>query len=236
MSTYIISIIPDEDVENPRIFYPNLGTLVTWHPRYTLGGNDDLNTNYIDNIYQWILENIIPASEIPKKYLTFDEVVDDPSFEKFVKNWCTKNLVLLPVYLYDHSGLTISTHPFSCPWDSGQVGFIYVTKQQAAQQQIKFEDCDKILQQEVAELDSFLRGDVYYYRTVKLLESTERSEEDINDLIEQYNLKLVKETKDGPVFLTQHSTWDLEEVEELDSCGGCYDFDYTLQSALQLVS
>ena len=33
--------------------------------------------------------------------------------------------VILPLYLYDHSGITMSTGSFSCPWDSGQVGFIY---------------------------------------------------------------------------------------------------------------
>lgn len=39
-----------------------------------------------------------------------------------------KGAEILPLYLYDHSGITIRTSPFSCPWDSGQVGYIYVTK------------------------------------------------------------------------------------------------------------
>lgn len=30
--------------------------------------------------------------------------------------------------MYDHSGITISTTPFSCTWDSCQVGFAIVTK------------------------------------------------------------------------------------------------------------
>lgn len=34
--------------------------------------------------------------------------------------------VILPLYLYDHSGITMNTTGFSCPWDSGQVGWIYV--------------------------------------------------------------------------------------------------------------
>jgi len=33
--------------------------------------------------------------------------------------------VILPLYLYDHSGITMNTTGFSCPWDSGQVGWIY---------------------------------------------------------------------------------------------------------------
>jgi hypothetical protein len=36
-------------------------------------------------------------------------------------------LAILPLYLYQHSGLTIQTTPFSCRWDSGQVGWAYVT-------------------------------------------------------------------------------------------------------------
>lgn len=41
------------------------------------------------------------------------------------------NNICLPVYRYDHSGITIRTSPFSCPWDSGQVGIMYCTKQKA---------------------------------------------------------------------------------------------------------
>ncbi len=36
--------------------------------------------------------------------------------------------VILPLYLYDHGGITMSTGPFSCRWDSGQVGWIYAEK------------------------------------------------------------------------------------------------------------
>ena len=36
--------------------------------------------------------------------------------------------IMLPLYLYDHSGITISLTPFSCPWDSGQVGFVVVPR------------------------------------------------------------------------------------------------------------
>jgi len=34
--------------------------------------------------------------------------------------------VHLPVYLLDHSGLRMNTGGFGCPWDSGQVGVIYM--------------------------------------------------------------------------------------------------------------
>jgi hypothetical protein len=37
-----------------------------------------------------------------------------------------REMIVVPLYLYDHSGITMSTSPFSCPWDSGQVGYIWV--------------------------------------------------------------------------------------------------------------
>lgn len=80
------------------------------------------------------------------------------------------NAVRLPIYLYDHSGITISTKPFSCPWDSGQIGFIYCTYEQIRKEydlnpgQIPGETIRRvfeILEQEVKTYDQFLRGDVY---------------------------------------------------------------------------
>ena len=37
--------------------------------------------------------------------------------------------VSLPLYLYDHSGITMNTTGFTCPWDSGQVGIIFVSRE-----------------------------------------------------------------------------------------------------------
>lgn len=38
-----------------------------------------------------------------------------------------KPCLVLPLYLYDHSGLAMNTTGFSCPWDSGKVGIIFAT-------------------------------------------------------------------------------------------------------------
>lgn len=39
-----------------------------------------------------------------------------------------KALISLPIYIYIHSGIAISTTPFYCPWDSGFLGYYYVTR------------------------------------------------------------------------------------------------------------
>jgi hypothetical protein len=37
-------------------------------------------------------------------------------------------LAILPMYAYIHSGVTVSTEPFGCQWDSGQSGWAYITQ------------------------------------------------------------------------------------------------------------
>lgn len=74
-----------------------------------------------------------------------------------------KGTVTLPLYLYDHGGITMSTSPFSCPWDSGQVGFIYATPEDIAKNGADLELTVEILKGEVKTYDQYLRGEVYGY-------------------------------------------------------------------------
>jgi hypothetical protein len=74
----------------------------------------------------------------------------------------------MPVYAYIHSGMTISTEPFSCPWDSGQLGFAIVTKQAIRENfgtkrvlKRHIETAEKCLVAEVETLDKYISGDVY---------------------------------------------------------------------------
>ena len=41
----------------------------------------------------------------------------------------SQKFFMLPLYLYYHSGITMNTTGFSCPRDSGQVGWIYASKE-----------------------------------------------------------------------------------------------------------
>lgn len=93
-------IVHQEDAENPRTSFDNLCTMVCFHKRYNLG---DKQTTYSSNMFSgWDEMEAAILKDNPKA-------------------------LILPLYLYDHSGITIRTFPFSCPWDSGQVGFVFVT-------------------------------------------------------------------------------------------------------------
>ncbi len=74
--------------------------------------------------------------------------------------------VCLPLYLMDHSGLSISTEDYGCPWDSGRVGMIYVSKQKLLLEGMGDLTKDRvrgILKAEVATYNEYLEGNCYGY-------------------------------------------------------------------------
>ena len=102
-----------------------------------------------------------------RKYALGDkhEFANPDELHEFLKS---KDVVAyLPLYLYDHSGITMSTTPFSCKWDSGQVGYIYTTKERM--KYLGLEDyteakVKEMLENEVAEYDAHLTGEVYLFQ------------------------------------------------------------------------
>jgi hypothetical protein len=92
-------------------------------------------------------------------------------FRTYFSKKKNKVLCVLPLYLYDHSGITMSTAPFSCPWDSGQVGWIYTTREQINKLGIKLprkretwkQKLQEYLEAEVEVYDQYLTGDVYMF-------------------------------------------------------------------------
>jgi hypothetical protein len=98
-----------------------------------------------------------------------------------------KDVISLPLYLYDHSGITMNTGGFSCRWDSGQVGFIYITKKRVKEEMARplplkkgqknptlapIKVIDKktlarvyeMLRAEVETYDNYLTGNVYGFK------------------------------------------------------------------------
>lgn len=143
-----IVIERDDDPINPRE-WDNLGRMVCAHGRYNLG---DENAEHFARYRDWddYLRNVI---------------LEDVS---------TETAVTLPLYLYDHSGITMSTSPFTSRWDSGQVGWIYAYKDDFkdipdvyVDGQFDLDKARDILKSEVTVYDQYLRGDVYSYTLEK---------------------------------------------------------------------
>lgn len=132
-------IFYDECAEDPRDMYDNLGTMVCKHKRYRLGDN------------KIILD--------PHRFESWDEI------EEYLKKEYNAEIIL-PLYLYDHSGITINTTGFQCKWDSGQVGFIFIDRETCIKEFGEVFSSEKIvnlLEGEVKVYDAYLRGDMYRY-------------------------------------------------------------------------
>ena len=145
----------DEWPENPRND-DNLGVIAYKHSRYKVGDvkiSDPID--YLLDLYG------IPDKQVNYDNETLQWLQDEA--EKY-------GYVLLPVYMYDHSGITISTSPFSCRWDSGQVGFIYTNLERVRDitghkwqkwSEKRREKAREWLRGEIKTFDQYLRGDVY---------------------------------------------------------------------------
>lgn len=78
--------------------------------------------------------------------------------------------ISLPIYMYEHSGITINTTGFSCPFDSGKIGIIYADKKIAYKyynidenlsEKDKMDIVYNNLKEEVKLYDTYLSGEVY---------------------------------------------------------------------------
>lgn len=85
----------------------------------------------------------------------------------------SEDYIKLPIFLYDHSGITINTSGFSCTWDSGCVGLIYVSREKALKE-YSVERIDPavlarvldLLRAEIETLDRYLTGQVFGFRVL----------------------------------------------------------------------
>jgi len=165
-----IEVHRDESAESPRGDC-NLGTMVCWHNRYNLG--DEQPKRDDPNDYLRRLVGKSATDEEWEVMMDEDEKLDRGEWESISDSWVEtllkNHFVVLPLYLYDHSGITISTGRFSCPWDSGQVGFIYMELDKAKKEFTCTDEADlrkkaeAYLEQEVKTYDQYLTGAVYGY-------------------------------------------------------------------------
>ena len=134
---YEIDIYYDEHAESP-LEWDSLGTMLCFHRKYSLGHD---NLTYLET-----------------DYTSWEELEQDIISKENVHT-------ILPLYLYDHSGITISTKPFYDHYysvrDSGQIGYIFAPKKKVKELGIKEDKVEQTLLAEVDTYDQYIRGDIY---------------------------------------------------------------------------
>lgn len=87
-------------------------------------------------------------------------LADSPSAPKVLGGF----IHLLPVYKFEHSGVSFNTTGYSDPWDSGQVGFIYCTHDRAVEllgSEVTEERALDVLRKEVDQYSKWANGEAY---------------------------------------------------------------------------
>lgn len=171
---YRLKVEYDDWAESPRE-WDNLCTIFSQRGNWDIG---DKGFSY-------------PKDEAPNKY------------EEYKERQERGEIFMVPIYVYEHSGMTISLSSFGDPWDSGVGAFIFVEKKKV------FAELDgvteenwrqkayKAMEQEVDIYDQYIRGEVYGWYIEKA--------EEIKH----------KRKSDG-------KTWTSIEWEHEDGCGGYY--------------
>ena len=126
-----VEIHQDDLAESPRN-WDNLGTMAFFHRRYNVG--DELEFYSPEELSDFLAD-------------------EDP--------------IALAVRGYDHGGLTISAgnslglfrYPYNDSWDSGLLGYIYVTKERVRRDY----GWKNLTKERIAKIESYLRSEVDIY-------------------------------------------------------------------------
>lgn len=174
---FTIEVHQDSDAQNPRTDCDWQGTMVCWHRRYNLG--DEQPSCDPQEFMERLACEVDPSVEDKLDYWRNEgwsmhgNEKSDAMIKKHILEALDKHVVMLPLYLYDHSGITMSTGSFSCQWDSGQVGNIYMTREKIRKEQgwkvltkSRREKIAKYLEGEVETYDQYLTGEVFGFTVV----------------------------------------------------------------------
>lgn len=187
---------------NPRKDMDNLGYLVADHRHYDLGDEDaksELAAKLQDIADEDIDDEVVDCydcggsgesedGEEVCNYCGGEGEIDNPRYvdtsdgpglwSGLVKLDPNEEAIFrLPVYMYEHGGITLKTTPFSCSWDSGQLGFIWMTFK-SAKEELGGHDgtlesvraaAHRILKAEIEVYDQYVTGEVYGYVVEKLM-------------------------------------------------------------------
>jgi len=248
---YVAQVVQDDHQDqNPRVDWDNLGHMVCSHSQYDLGDEQSSNPLTLggyetdeENFYLWVFSEFMETHATCPKILSrwytdgySPILVKDVSggrqscppdllakHAELIQAWMEENLCILPLYLYDHSGITMSTSRFGCPWDSGQVGYIYLTREKYEKElarEFTVKAACEILTGEVETYDYYLTGEVYG-KTLHRMEGTWPQDGDLRGLtLVESNPVYQLFQADSDYAIQQH------DCQELDDCWGYFGYDY----------
>ena len=204
----------DQFPEDPRS-WDNLGTMLCCHRDYQLG---DCNSNR---------ETEEQLAEICRKYGKSDEEIDEMTFAEEVQFILDQDDVCgLPLYITDHSGISMQTYRFDA-WDSSFVGLIFVEKdfylaQMCLKDEVDWkEKAKETLEGEVKTYSDFLEGNVYgwtLYEPVVVIRQSMDGKELSREIDEEGEMVNAVGGVYDPTFgdVEEYFDFEIAEIEQID--------------------
>lgn len=130
-----------------------------------------------DDVFFKIMQDIDPIC--PRTFDNFGTIVTwhrrytlgdkqpKESPQEFLDNLEPEDLII-PIYMLDHSDITISTLPFGDPFDSGRLGYIYATTDSFREFKVTRAEGVKILEAEVETYNYYIQGEVYGFEKYEM--------------------------------------------------------------------
>lgn len=169
MQELTVSVEYDTCPMHPRQEWDNLGTISDSLSRYTLG--EESHSDDFDFLAYGLAElDENQKIKVGDCFMEVWECEGDEDGMNAIMAKVEEKYIITSIHAYIHSSITISTSSFSCRWDSGQVGFIYVSKEKLREElrwkrltKERIEKAYTYLEREVETLDAYLTGQVFGY-------------------------------------------------------------------------
>lgn len=168
-----IVIKSDMDPINPRIDTEPFGTFYAVEAsRSTIGDKQFHSHEAIEDAIMaevdWDLPDRLDAVYAWKYLRTGSMQAADAYCGRIRDRIIAEHFFVYPVYVYQHGGIMLSLSPFSCPWDSGKVGIVFVPKKKAMEEFDEDETeaerkTHALVKAEIETYGAYLNGDVYGY-------------------------------------------------------------------------
>lgn len=122
---------------------------------------------FAESPFDWYLEDeLIITYKKGSSYILGNKAVDPEEWEENEEKKLEETHFIFPVYAYIHGNVALSLHPFSCPWDSGRSGTMYVKKTLIEGYEPEVDENAKgykLASDFIKTLNKWLSGEVFYY-------------------------------------------------------------------------
>lgn len=157
-----IKVYPDECAESPR----------EWGSSFTIAAKCEyrIDNETIDDPIDYLFYQMSFSEEQKDWWLQRHNYNYNHELLNELLTQFSRTHIWLNVYMYEHGNVAFSCNSFSCRWDSGQVGWIYISKEDARKEwgwdritNERLNDVYKWMEGEVEVYSQYASGSVYYY-------------------------------------------------------------------------